>query len=153
MEHKISWQALEYKRKDKTADWYWAVGLISLSIVIISFIIHNALFAILIIISTGILMSFSINPPKTMEITMNQRGITVGNERYPFISLESFWIDAMDENDQKILLKSKKTLMPLITVPLEEHDHMDIREYLLQYLKEEEMHEPLLKKIMERLGF
>lgn len=153
MENKVSWKALEYKRKDKTADWYWAVIIISLSIVIISFMVHNVLFAILIIIATGILLSFSINPPKTVEITMNQKGITVGKDRYPFASLESFWVENLDADNQKILFRSKKILMPLIIIPLEEYNHLDIREYLLQYLKEEEMHEPLAQRIMEKLGF
>jgi len=153
MENKISWKALEYKRKEKTTDWYWAVILISLAIVVISFIIHNVLFAILVIISTIILMSFSIIAPKMVEISINQKGITVGKEIYPFATLESFWVENTDKDNQKILLKSKKLIMPLIAIPLEEYHHLDVREFLLQYLPEAEMHEPLSQKIMEKLGF
>lgn len=153
MENKISWKALEYKRKNKTADWYWAVILISLAIVIISFMAHNAFFAILVIISTAILMSFSLSAPKIVQININQKGITVEKERYPFATLDSFWIESVDEENQKILFRSKKILMPLIILPLEEHHHLDVREFLLQYLPEVEMHEPLSHKIMEKLGF
>ncbi len=153
MENKISWKALEYKRKEKTADWYWAVILISLTIVVISFIIHNALFAILVIIATIILMSFSIIAPGAVEISINQKGVTVGKEMYPFVTLESFWVESQDKDNQKILFRSKKILMPLVVIPLEEHHHLDVREFLLQYLPEAEMHEPLSQKIMERLGF
>jgi hypothetical protein len=153
MEHKISWRALEYKRKEKTADWYWAVILISLTIIVAAFLTHNALFGILIIISTVILMSFSIIAPKTVEITMNQKGIVVGKEMYPFATLESFWVESADEDNQKILLKSKKLIMPLISIPLEQHHHLLVREFLLQYLPEVEMHEPVSQKIMEGLGF
>jgi hypothetical protein len=153
MENKISWRALEYKRKEKTADWYWAVILIALAIVVTSIIIHNVFFAILVTISTVILLSFSIVAPRSVEISINQKGITVEKERYPFATLESFWIDTTDEENQKILLKSKKLIMPLIIIPLEEHNHLDVREFLLQYLPEAEIHEPLSKKIMERLGF
>ena len=153
MEHKISWKALEYKRKEKTADWYWAVVLISLAMVVASFILHNALFAILIIISTGILMSFSMTAPKTVSISINQKGLTVGREMYPFATLDSFWVESADGENQKILLKSKKLIMPLIAIPLEEHHHLDVREFLLNYLPKVEMHEPLSQKIMEKLGF
>lgn len=153
MENKISWKALEYKRKEKTADWYWAVILISLAMVVTSFVIHNILFAILIIISTAVLMSFSIIAPKTVSISMNQKGITIGREMYPFATLEAFWVEGNDEYNQKILLRSKKLIMPLIAIPLEEHHHLDIREFLLEYLPEVEMHEPLSQKIMEGLGF
>ena len=153
MENKISWRALEYKRKEKTADWYWAVIIITLAIVVISFMLHDALFAILIIISTGILLSFSIIEPKIINISINQKGITVEKEMYPFATLQSFWVESTDENNQKILFKSKKIIMPLIVVPLEEYHHLDVREFLLQYLPEVEMHEPLSQIIMERLGF
>lgn len=153
MEHKISWKAPEYKRKEKTSDWYWAVILISLAMVIASFVLHNTFFAIIIIISTAILMSFSIIAPKIVNISINQKGITVEKETYPFATLEAFWVESIDEDNQKILLKSKKLIMPLIAIPLEEHHHLDIREFLLQYLPEIEMHEPLSQKIMEKLGF
>ena len=153
MEHKISWKALEYKIKEKTADWYWAVILISLAMVVASFLIHNALFAILIIISTAILMSFSMTAPKTISISINQKGLIVGKEMYPFATLDAFWVESADSEDQKILLKSKKLIMPLIAIPLEEHRHLDVREFLLSYLPEVEMHEPLSQKIMEKLGF
>ena len=98
-------------------------------------------------------MSFSIIAPKMVEISINQKGVTVEKEMYPFATLEAFWVESADENNQKILLKSKKLIMPLIAIPLEEYHHLDVREFLLQYLPEVEMHEPLSQKIMEKLGF
>ena len=153
MENRISWSAPEYKRKEKTADWYWAVILISFAIVVTSIITHNILFAILIVISTAILMSFSITAPKIIQININQKGVAIEKEMYPFATLESFWVESQDEENLKIILKSKKLIMPLITIPLEEHRHLDVREFLLQYLPEVEMHEPLSQKLMEKLGF
>ena len=153
MEHKISWRALEYKRKEKTADWYWAVILISLAMVVTAFIMHDVFFAILIIISTAILVSFSIIAPRTIQININQKGVTLEKERYPFATLDSFWVENADEDNQKIILRSKKLLMPLVIIPIEEHSHLDVREFLLKYLPEVEMHEPLAQKIMEKLGF
>ncbi len=153
MENKISWKALEYKRKEKTADWYWAVGLIALVIVVASFFMHNALFGILVILSTIILLSFSIIAPKIIEVNINQKGVVVDKEMYPFATIEAFWVESIDKDNEKILLKSKKLIMPLIVIPLEELHHLDVREFLLQYLPEVEMHEPLSQKIMERLGF
>jgi hypothetical protein len=153
MENKISWKAQEYKRKEKTGDWYWAVILIALAIVVASIFTHNVLFAILVIISTAILISFSIVAPKIVDISINQKGVTVEKEMYPFATLESFWVESQDEENQKILFKSKKIIMPLIAIPLEEQHHLDVRDFLLQYLPEVEMHEPLSQKVMEKLGF
>ena len=153
MENKISWRTLEYKKKEKTNDWYWAVIIIALSITVISFMLGDGLFGILIIIGTGTLLMFSTKDPHWVEISINQRGLAVGRDLYPFATLEDFWIDIADDENYKILLKSKKLLMPLIVLPLEEYHHLDVREFLLQYLPEKEMHEPVSHKIMEKLGF
>src|ERR1035437_3915702 len=98
MENKISWKALEYKRKEKTADWYWAVILISLSIIIISFLTKNALFAVLVIISTSILLFISVTAPRLIHISINQKGVTVDKELYPFVTLDSFWVESKNED-------------------------------------------------------
>ena len=150
---KISWKALEYKKKEKTADWYWAVIIITISMVVIAFILHDTLFAILLIIATAALLIFSIKDPQIMEVSIDKRGIIVGKDMYPFATLEAFWLDISEDNNHKILIRSKKTFMPLIAIPLEEYHHMDMRDLLLEFLPEKEMHEPVSQKIMERLGF
>jgi hypothetical protein len=153
MENKISWQVLEYKRKEKTTDWYWAVIIITLSIVIISFFLHDTLFALLIIVATVSLLLFSFKEPKIISINIDRRGITVEKEMYPFATLEAFWVDILDEDEPKMILRSKKKVLPLIIFPIEEQHHLDVRDFLLKYLPEVEMYEPVSHKIMEKLGF
>jgi len=150
---RISWQAYEHKKKEKSVDWYWAVIIIALSIAAIAFIINDGFFAILIILGTVTLLFFSTREPRLFDISLDPRGLIVGKDMYPFATLQEFWVDITDMDEQKILFKSKKTIMPLIVVPLEEYHHLDVRDFLLQYLEEKEMHEPLSQKIMEKLGF
>ena len=152
MENKISWQALEYKKKEKTVDWYWAVAIIALSISIISFFLHDTLFALLIIVATLSLLLFSSKEPEIVKISVDKRGITVEKEMYPFATLDAFWVDILDENEPKMIVKSKKKILPLVIIPIEEHHHLDVRDFLLKYLPEVEMHEPVSHKIMEKLG-
>ena len=153
MQNKVSWKSLEYKKKEKTADWYWAVIIIALSIAVIAFILEDGFFAILIIIAVGTLLMFSTQDPKIIDISLDQRGLIIDKEMYPYATLEDFWVDITEEHSPKILFKSKKLIMPLIIVPLDEYHHLDIRDFLLQYLPEKEMHEPTSHKIMEKLGF
>ncbi len=116
--------------------------IIALSLTVISIILHDALFAVLIILGTGTLLAFSVRGPQWVEISLDPRGLAVGNEMYPFATLLEFWVDISEENNHKILLKSKKLIMPLIVIPLEEYHHMDVREFLLAHLPEKELHEP-----------
>jgi hypothetical protein len=125
----------------------------SLAIIVTSFMMHNVFFAVLILISTIILISFSITAPRFVEISINQKGIKVDKDLYSFASLDSFWVESTDEENPKILLKSKKLIMPLIVIPIEEYNPLDIREFLLKYLPENEMTESVSQKVMDRLGF
>ena len=153
MQNKVSWKSLEYTKKERTADWYWAVIIIAISIVVISFLTGDGFFGILIIIATVTLLIFSTHEPKLMDIMIDQRGLIINQDMYPFVNLEAFWVDISEPNNLKIIFQSKKTFMPLIVIPLDEYHHLDIRDFLLQYLPEKEMHEPVSQKIMEKLGF
>ena len=92
---KLSWKVLEYKRKEKTTDWYWAVIIIALSITIVSFILQNGLFGIFIILATGTLLAFSVREPKWVDVEVDKRGFTVGNDAYPFATLNEFWVELL----------------------------------------------------------
>ncbi|MEX0672602.1 MAG: hypothetical protein WDZ82_03200 [Candidatus Paceibacterota bacterium] len=154
---KLEWSTLEHEHLNKTADWYWAVGLIALSIAMASIIFGNFLFAILIVIAAIALMIQSLNGPAEMNIAITSRGVVINKKLYPFNTLESFWVENDEESQEgpKLLAKSHKILMPLIVIPIneEEVDPEDVTDYMLDFVDEEELFEPLSQKIMEWMGF
>ena len=151
---KISWHTIEYLHQEKTSDWYWIVGIVSVSIAIISIITNNVIFAILIIVSSFTLMLFASKKPLGVNIELSENGVRVGNIIYPYRNLESFWVETRENND-RILIKSKKVFMPLIIIFIEEDQvhPEDVRSLLLKYLPEEEHAEPFLEKLLVYLGF
>lgn len=148
----LAWEAHEYIHTEKTADWYWSVGLIAVVLAVIAILMHNLLFALLIIVSTTALLLLAIRRPRLIQIEINTRGILEDELLYPFSSLESFWVEDRMFAD-KLIIKSQKPLMPLIVIPLEEVGPEEVREIIVQYLPEEEQREPLSHSLMERLGF
>jgi len=149
----ISWQTYEYIHSVKTADWFWAVGIIAGAIAIASAIYGNWLFAGLIIIATVTLVMFATQTPKTISVTVNPNGIKVNNILYPYSSLDSFWIERR-LGEPKLLLKPNKTFAPLISIPIAHDASTDsIQDLLNDYLLEEELNEPFLYHIMQFLGF
>ena len=148
----ISWSAPEHLHQEKDNDWYWAVGIITITIVALAFIFSNVIFGILIIVGVFSLLVHSAKKPKIVHCEINDRGIVIDNILYPFLTLESFWIDAHNTSP-KILLKSSKTFMPYITIHIKEVNREKVREILLKYIAETEHYEPLSQKIMERFGF
>jgi hypothetical protein len=145
---KIEWDAHTYEHKERSSDWFWAVGIIVSSIAIASII-----FGILILVGAFSLSLFINRPPETIHVVIDEVGVTRSNIRYPYNSLHSFWIDE-EHPHKKILFRSKKMLMPLIIVPLgNDSDAEKIKEILDQRLPEEYYALPLVEKILEYLGF
>ncbi len=154
MEHShetINWQTPEYHYKEKGADWYWALGVITISIATASFMLNNILFAIFIAIGGFTLALYGRRRPSVIQVEIQHRGIAVDKTLYPFSSLASFWVD--DQRDPKLVLISKKVLSPYIVIPLGDMDPELIRDVLLEVVQEEAHTEPPTQKIMEYLGF
>ncbi len=149
---KISWRTIEYLHTEKNSDWYWIVAIITISIAIISIILNNVIFAILIIVSSFTLSLFASRKPEVVDVEINNLGVVVGRDHFPYRNLESFWIETRDSNP-RILLKSKKILMPFIVVLIDETEPEKIRTFLLKYLQEEEHTEPFLEKVLLYFGF
>jgi hypothetical protein len=148
----IEWKAPEHYHYERSPDWYWAVGIISFTAAALAFIFSNVIFGILILVGTLALVLHTRRIPRILSYQINDRGIVVDDILYPFLTLESFWIDTLHP-EPKILVKSQKFFMPYISIIIEEVDPEDVRTILLKYIAETEHNEPLTMKIFERLGF
>ena len=148
----LEWKAYDRKEVAHTPDWYWAVGIISLSIAVTSVIFNNILFAILVVISTIVLFLRTLQKPREQSYTLTNKGLRINKELNAYTSLESFWVEEIEENPM-LIIKPKSLISPLFVVPLSDINPSEVREYLLNFLPEVEHHEPLSKKIMEFLGF
>lgn len=149
----MEWDAHEYEHKERSSDWFWAVGIISVSIAIAAIIFNNIIFAILVLLATFTLSIFASRPPTTLHMVLNEKGVTRGRVHYPFSTLKSFWID-IEHPHKKIILESQKMFMPLIIIPLNAETNVDeLHENLSTFLAEEFHTLPFVERILEYLGF
>jgi len=151
---KISWKALEHEHREKTSDWFWAVGIIAIAAAVLAVFFGNILFGLLILIAAFASILQGHTKPRILEYELSRKGVRVGDTLYPYSTLESFWVIDEEIND-RIIIKSQKTLMPFIIIPYDSTrvDPEHLRDYLLEYIDEEELEEPLSQQIMEILGF
>ena len=152
MQPLISWDAPEHLHIEKTNDWYWSVGIITITAAALAIIFNNFVFGILILVAAFALVVHAAKKPKMVHCEIDDRGIVLDEILYPFLTLESFWIDA-HEQPSKILVKSHKTFMPFIVIYIEEVDPEQVREILLNYIAETEHREPFSLKLLEKFGF
>lgn len=152
MDEEITWKAPEFIKYEKGPDWYWAVGVISITIAVAAVVFGNVLFGILVLIASVALTLQGSQDPEIREFSVDRQGVQADEILYPYSSLKSFWVEN-NPHEQKLLLQSEKAWMPYIVMPIAEVDPEEVRDFLLQFLPEEEHQEPLTQKIMEYLGF
>jgi hypothetical protein len=149
---RVEWDAHEYEHKERTSDWFWAMGIVAIALAVASAIFGNLILSILIILAFFSLTLFINRPPETIHVVIDENGITRGNLRYPYPTLHSFWIDDT-HNHRKIILRSQKTFMPLIIIPIGDSDSEKLQRILSRYIPQEFLSLPLTEKILEYLGF
>ena len=147
MEKNISWKAFEYEYKPKSANWFWVVWILAFGIFWTAYTFSNILFGIFILISAFSISILASRKPNLININLSSEKITIGNKIFNFESLESFWIE-----NNKILLKSRKKISTYIIIPLNpEVDTEEIKEYLLERLKEEKLKESFFQILLEKI--
>lgn len=149
------WETEEYYFQEKTSDWYWAVGIIGVSISVLAVIFSNALFSLLILLSTFALALFGSKRPSVVRFEVSKKGIMIDNTLYPFGTLESFWVEDNRHigKPSKLIIKSRRMVVPLIALPLGEVNPEEVRDFLMDHLLENHHVEPLGQKILEYFGF
>jgi hypothetical protein len=152
MQPLISWDAPEHIHTEKNNDWYWSVGIITITAAVLAFIFNNIIFGILILVGSFALIIHATKKPRIVHYEINDRGVVVNNILYPFLTLDSFWINP-DDQYPKVIIKSHKTFMPYISIYIEDVNPEEVRDILLNYISETEHNEPLFQKLLERFGF
>lgn len=148
----IYWEAIEHTRGKRGGDWYWSLGILSAAAAVAAIAFGNVLFAIVILLSAALLAIFALRGPETFSYTVGPRGIRINDELFPYSTLDSFYLDEDAPGDVELLLKTKRTFSPLVVIPVPE-EYVDIvDQYLNERLKEEYLEEPILHKLLERVG-
>jgi hypothetical protein len=151
--HGVTWEAPEHHHVEKGNDWFWALGLLSIAGSSAAFIFGNVLFGIVILLGAITMVILAMQEPKVIPFAVLTRGIRVGNELYPYSTLESFTIDEDHRHGPQLLIKSKKLLMPLLIMPVPPEYVDDIDDLIGGRLPEEHLEEPVAHRILEFFGF
>jgi hypothetical protein len=149
----VTWEAPEHHHVERGGDWFFALSIITVAIVIAALFFGNFLMALLAGLC-GLTASISAaRPPRIVEFSVSPRGIRVDQRLYPYTTLESYHIDEDDPRGPQLLVMSQKHFMPLLVLPIPEEYIDDIEEILSPRLPEEFLEEPLFTKMLELVGF
>lgn len=149
----FTWKTYEHIHTEKTPDWYWIVGIVTVTVAIISIFLNNIIFAVLTIIGSFALSLFASKKPAIVSVTVSKNGIAFGKNFFNYPDIESFWVETRD-GLPRLIIKTKRVFIPNVTILLDESiDPDNLRFFLRKYISVEENTEPAFEKILIYLGF
>lgn len=77
----ISWNAPAHFYVEKKQDWYWVVGIITLTLATLCIIFGQIISGIFVIVAAVALVLHSSKPPKHIYCEINDRGIIMRNPK------------------------------------------------------------------------
>jgi len=148
----IEWSTPEYVPKEHSKDWYIAVILITLSVIVAAVMYENYFFALFLAIGTSLLLYMAKRPPEIVDVKLSSRGILFHNKMYPYLELDAFWVETRFREPRIIIRQNSKSATHLI-VPIAEADPEQVRHFLGYYLDEELQEESIFEHLFHILGF
>jgi hypothetical protein len=148
----LRWSAYEHEHVERGSDWFWALGIVAVSVGIVSILFHDTLFAVVIAVAAVTIAILAVHPPELVEFEVSERGIRVAGKLHRYDEIISFWVE--DENGDRpmLLVDTAKFMHPHIVIPLEHIDPHEVRAYLREHAEEIPMREPAAHKILEFFG-
>ena len=148
----IRWRGYEHEHIERSNDWYWALGIITVCVAITSILLSNILFAILIVVAAFTIGLHARTPPELTEFELSDRGVRVGGVLHRYEEIISFWVEDEHNSPPLLLVDTTKFMAPNLIIPIENIDPHIVREYLQERVEEVPMKEPVSHKILEFFG-
>lgn len=148
----FSWDVITHVHKERSVDWYWALGLVAIVAAAVSLWLGNVLFAVIILVSALSLGMLAARGPREHSVHIDTKGISIDGTLYPYRSLKSFWIDKHPEYP-RLYLMTGGLMAPHITLPLDNDAQAEqIRSYLRSKVEEVEQEPHFGEHILELIG-
>ncbi len=151
----FEWEGREYDYDPKSADWYWALGIIAAAGIIASILFDNYLLALLVLVAAGALALHGAKEPPLHRFRVIEEGLLIGDDLHPFRRMTSFSVlEDIEGNLPPVLsIKTESWLSPHLVVPLENADADAVYAYFLRHVDEGVHRHTLVDLVAAWLGF
>lgn len=151
----FDWEGHESDHNPKSADWYWALGIIAVAVTIASVLFGNYLLGALTVVAAIALALHAAKEPPLHRFRVVEEGLFIGEELHPFSRMESFSMLEDIEGDLPPLLsiKTESWLSPHLVIPLEDVDADALYAFFLERVDESAHEHSITDLVAAWLGF
>jgi hypothetical protein len=140
--------------KNRTVDWYWAIGLMTIIGAATAFIVGNATFGILILLGGGLLLYTNLHQADDTTVHINEKEITVSGLRYATKKMRGFAITKSSAEDDILIIHTDRFFMPMLILHIPDSIALsELENILAKRIKKEDLREPPASAVAEKLGF
>ncbi|HWH07036.1 MAG TPA: hypothetical protein VNU47_00715 [Candidatus Paceibacterota bacterium] len=134
----FEWQGKEYAFEEKSADWYWALGIIAIAGIIACVLFNNIILALVIAAGAVSIALHAAKHPRIHRFAITDEGIAIDTNFYPYENMLHFSVlEYADPSlPPSLSIKTKSLLVPHLLIPIVGHDPLQVYEYVLNHLDE-----------------
>lgn len=151
---KIAWRAAEFHYFEK--DYLWYTGVVAVGVALLGLAIwqKNFFFAVFVVVATTLVVEFGKRKPRTLDYELNEKEVLIDNKMsIPYKSIESFHIHKRLGLLDELVFKRTARVNPFIHLPIDEELAIRAREFLLEYIIEDEHDQSFADILAERIRF
>lgn len=151
----VEWEGREYDHNPKSADWYWALGIVAVAASIAALLFGNILLAFLIIIAAVAIALHATKEPPVHTFRLLESGLMVGEDMHLYEHMHSFTVleDIEAEFPPLLSIKTKSWHSPHLVIPLEGVDVDLIYAHFLHHVEEADHPHTFSDLVAAWLGF
>ncbi len=149
----FSWKCHDYIKYQKSKIWYLVSLIIVAAMVAWAIYTVNYLFAVFLVLFYLVVIMYEFKEPEVIDCVITPDGIKHGSKFFFYKTIDNFFIIYQDQGIKNLYVDFKNPLKGRLIVDLDGLDAIGIREYLLQFLKEdlEREAEPLSERLRRLL--
>lgn len=149
------WEGQEYEHNPKSADWYWALGIVAVAGVVATILFSNYLFAFLLIVAAATIAVHTAKQPPVHTFRLVDQGLLIGDDLHPFNEMLSFSVmeDIKGELPPVLSIKTENWHSPHIMIPLAGVDVDLVYAHFLHHVDEGAHHHTFTDLVAAWLGF
>lgn len=133
----FAWAFPEFKQHEHSRKWWIWFIVIDLALLLFALFTTNFLFALIIVIITGIIIFREYHGAEEVTCSIADDGIGVNDRLYEWREIENFWFAYEPPEVKELYFKFKSFFSPSLTIPLQEENPIEIRKFLSQYIEED----------------
>lgn len=151
----FEWEGREYDPNPKSADWYWALGIIAAAGTVAALLFGNYLFAVVIVVAAVAIALHGAKEPPLHRFRLTERGLQIGEELHPFERMISFSVleDVEGELPPLLSVKTDHWMAAHLLIPLADIDADAVYAYFLEKVDEREHRHGITDVVAHWLGF